>query len=83
MKGVAVDRHNRVFVTDAAFSNVQVFDAEGRLLMFFSSLGYGEGQLLQPLGITATPQGDILVADRYNRRIQVFRVLDDGTFREP
>ena len=34
-KGVAVDRMGRVYVVDAAFERVQVFDDQGRLLMYF------------------------------------------------
>jgi len=34
-KGVAVDRMGRVYVVDAAFERVQVFDDQGNLLMFF------------------------------------------------
>jgi hypothetical protein len=34
-KGVAVDRMSRVYVVDAAYDRVQVFDDNGNLLMFF------------------------------------------------
>ena len=34
-KGVAVDRDGRIFVVDAANQNIQIFDKEGHLLMWF------------------------------------------------
>jgi hypothetical protein len=34
-KGVAVDREGRVYVVDAAAQVIQIFDAGGRLLLFF------------------------------------------------
>lgn len=34
-KGAAVDREGHLLVVDAAFNNVQMFNREGRLLMFF------------------------------------------------
>jgi DNA-binding beta-propeller fold protein YncE len=48
---VAVDAQGRVYVVDAAFENVQVFDAEGRLLMFFGGPGHNPGDLGLPAGI--------------------------------
>ncbi len=39
-KGLTVDRAGNLYVVDAAFENVQVFDGEGRLLMFFGGGPY-------------------------------------------
>ena len=49
-KGVAVDREGRVYVSDAAFQNVQVFEDNGRLLMAFGQPKQGEGMSL-PAGV--------------------------------
>jgi hypothetical protein len=38
-KGLAVDREGRLYVVDAAAQVVQIFDAEGRLLLFFGEPG--------------------------------------------
>ncbi len=38
-KGVAVDRAGRIYVTDAAFENIQVFSDDGKLLLFFGEPG--------------------------------------------
>ena len=50
-KGIALDRAGRMYVGDAAFENVQVFDAEGRLLLFFGQPGDKREGLNLPAGI--------------------------------
>lgn len=49
-KGVAVDREGRIYVVDAAIENVQIFDAEGNLLLGFPNPG-GPASLVLPAGI--------------------------------
>ena len=34
-KGIAVDRESNLYVVDAGFENTQIFNSEGRVLMFF------------------------------------------------
>ena len=51
-KGVAVDREGITYVVDAAVQVVQMFDAQGRLLMFFGQPGAStRGQLLLPASV--------------------------------
>lgn len=38
-KGIALDRDGRMYVVDAAFENVQLFNKAGKLLMFFGGPG--------------------------------------------
>ncbi len=47
-KGVAVARDGTVYVVDAAFENVQVFDSTGRLLLFFGGSYRGPGDMWLP-----------------------------------
>jgi sugar lactone lactonase YvrE len=51
-KGLAVDREGRVYVLDAAFENVQVFNRKGKLLMFFASTGPQPQDLVSPASIS-------------------------------
>jgi DNA-binding beta-propeller fold protein YncE len=51
-KGIAVDRAGRVYVGDAAFQNVQIFDDRGRVLMAFGQPADGSpGGLNLPAGV--------------------------------
>jgi sugar lactone lactonase YvrE len=47
-KGIAVDRDGRLFVVDAAFENVQIFNPDGELLMFFGGPYQGPGNMWLP-----------------------------------
>jgi DNA-binding beta-propeller fold protein YncE len=48
-KGVAVDRQGITYVVDAATQVVQLFDTEGRLLLFFAQAGAStQGQVILP-----------------------------------
>lgn len=51
-KGIAVDRDENLFVVDAAFQNVQVFNNEGELLMFFGGPYEGPGTMWLPAQVT-------------------------------
>ncbi len=56
-KGVAVDREDNLFVVDAAFENVQIFDKNNRLLMHFGGTYTGPGFMSLPIGITINYEG--------------------------
>jgi hypothetical protein len=62
-------------VSDAAFSNFQVFNPEGKLLMFVGDLGPAPGQFWLPAGLYIDKEDRIYVADQFNLRVQVFRYL--------
>jgi DNA-binding beta-propeller fold protein YncE len=72
-KGIALDSDGNVYVVDALFETVQVFDSEGRLLYYFDSTGSEEENFVLPSGIYIGPRDRIYVADSYNQRVQVFR----------
>ena len=38
-KGIALDKNSRFYVVDAGFENVQLFNKEGKLLLFFGGAG--------------------------------------------
>jgi sugar lactone lactonase YvrE len=76
-KGVAVDRSGHVYVVDALFGNVQIFDQEGQLLLFFGTTGeLDPGSFCLPNGIFIDHQDRIYVADTYHGRIQIFQYLE-------
>jgi DNA-binding beta-propeller fold protein YncE len=75
-KGLAFDaRTGLLFVVDAMFEVVQAFTPEGKLAFAFGTSGEAPGQFRLPSGILALDDGLLLVADPYNGRIQVFRIL--------
>jgi sugar lactone lactonase YvrE len=47
-RGIGIDREDRLYAVDASFNNVQIFNSQGQLLMFFGSGERGPGTLLLP-----------------------------------
>ena len=75
-RGVAVNQRGEVVVTEA--SCVTVFSPSGAKLRSFGTLGSHRGQFDYPYGVTVDDEGNILVADHNNHRIQKFTA--DGKF---
>ena len=74
-KGVAVDSDGNIYVVDALFDNVQIFDRESRLLMAFGRPGNGYGEFWLPTGIFIDQNDRIYVSYSYNKRVQIFQYL--------
>lgn len=62
---------DRVYVADAQDCAVKVFARDGRFLRSFGRKGRGPGELSFPSGVDAAA-GFVYVADKLNRRVQVF-----------
>ena len=65
-------RSRHIYVVDAQFENVQIFDENGRLLMAFGQEGSEPGSFSLPAGLAIDNQDRIWVAEPGNRRLQVF-----------
>jgi hypothetical protein len=76
---VAIGPDGDIFVSDG-YGNCRIhhFSSSGKLLSSWGEIGSGPGQFMIPHGICLTPDGRLLVADRENERIQVFRT--DGGY---
>jgi len=75
-KGITVDRWGNVYVVDAAFGNVQIFDPDGRLLMFIGARGNQDrpGAFMLPAGVDIDEaDGRLYLVDQFFRKVEVFR----------
>jgi DNA-binding beta-propeller fold protein YncE len=70
--GMDVDGSGRVAVTDVKNHQVLLFDTYLEIELVFGSYGGYPGQLNSPEGISFTKNGDLLVTDSGNRRLQCF-----------
>jgi DNA-binding beta-propeller fold protein YncE len=76
-KGVAVDPEGHVIVVEALYGALEFFSPQGELLLSVGSSGSGPGQFWLPAGLCMDPEERLLfVADSYNSRVQVFRLLE-------
>jgi sugar lactone lactonase YvrE len=80
---VAWDGDGNIFVADghgsAGNARIAKFDKNGRFVKTWGSYGSGEGQFNTPHAIAVDAKGTVYVADRGNKRIQVFD--GDGNFK--
>lgn len=76
-KGIDIDSRGHIFVADAIFSRVQIFDRHGQFLLAFGSPGHGRGDMWLPAGIFVA-QNRIFVADSHNKRVLVYEYVGDG-----
>lgn len=78
---IAIRQDGSFYVSDGYVnSRVALFDRNGRFLSEWGKKGAAESQFSNPHGLTFAPNGDVLVADRENSRIQVFDGA--GTFKK-
>lgn len=70
---VTWDAAGNIYISDGYINaRVAKYDANGDWVKSFGEPGAGPGQLNTPHSIASDAKGDIYVADRGNRRIQVF-----------
>jgi len=73
-----VGKDGTAYVLDMKDNRVKVFDVRGKFLRAFGKKGQGPGELNQPVGLTITPENEILVEDVLNQRLALFTL--DGKF---
>lgn len=78
---VAAAVNGSLYLVDGGNNRIVVVDKEGAVALTFGSSGNGDGELDGPVGIGVDGSGRVHVADRGNRRIQVFAA--DGTYLYP
>jgi DNA-binding beta-propeller fold protein YncE len=61
--GLAIDGGGRVFIADAHYSRVIVFDLEGRELGRFGRSGTGPGEFLFPTDVVIDEQGYVYISE--------------------
>ena len=70
--GVAVDSSGNLYVADTFNNRIQKFDAHGKFITKWGSMGTDEGEFMEPYGIAVDSSGNLYVADTFNNRIQKF-----------
>ena len=73
-----MDSEGHIYVVDAAFNNFQIFDEEGKLLLWVGNPGSRPGEFYLPSGMYIDREDRIYVTDTFNRRVQVFQYLKEN-----
>ncbi len=75
-RGISVDEKNKlIFVVDYMRQIVQLMDIKGKFLTEFGGYGNFPGYFNYPTSITVDNDGYIYVADMFNSRVQVFKII--------
>ncbi|MFH0794019.1 MAG: 6-bladed beta-propeller, partial [bacterium] len=78
-KGVALDSEGNTIVAEGLYGALEFFDPNGQLLLNLGASGHGPGEFWLPAGLLFdTEQRLLFVADSYNNRVQVFRMLQES-----
>ncbi len=76
--GIVVEPGGGLLLADRHGHRILAFDGAGRLAGAGSGQGWEPGRLLFPAGMTRLADGRLVVADRGNGRVQIFRRLTSG-----
>ena len=70
--GIGVAKDGRVVVSESESDCVSVFRETGELLQYFGGSGSNEGQFCRPHHVFVDESDRVFIADKENRRIQIF-----------
>ncbi len=77
--GIAIDdERDRVYCSDEWTNTISVFDSSGKFIEKWGATGSADGELLRPAGIAVEKNGNVIVVDSGNNRLQVFSL--EGKF---
>lgn len=78
-RSIALDQQNNVYVSDAQFGNVQIFNSDGQLLMPLGRLSQQDlpGQFSLITGITLDSRNHLYVLDQYMKNMEVYKKLSE------
>ncbi|MFX0198931.1 MAG: 6-bladed beta-propeller [Candidatus Hodarchaeota archaeon] len=74
---VVVDNSERIFVSDFRNVHIRVFDRFGNYVTTIGRKGQGPGEFGQITNIQITPRDELMVHDRYTRRLSFFSLDGD------
>ncbi len=76
---ITLDERGRLYVVDGTNSEIVVLDAKtGKLIKTIGEIGHQDGRFYYPDGIYYGEGGYIAVADKFNDRVEIFRVPVPG-----
>ena len=79
IRSVVVDKQERIYVSDfdGNVAHIKVFDKAGNYVMTIGRKGEGPGEFLYPTFIKITPENELMVYDRFTRKLIFFSLEGD------
>lgn len=75
--GLAVDTHNRIFISDTNHHRIVICTPEGSFITSIGTEGDGLDQLKRPCGLDVSPDGILVVTEPGNKRLHLFGLMKD------
>lgn len=80
-KCLAVDeRKKALYVVDYMRHTILIFDLGGKFMYEFGGMGTGPGWFQYPVGLALNKNGNLIVADLFNQRVQILDVKFEYKF---
>lgn len=71
---IALDDSGHLYVVDGLSSEITLLNIKGERLDTIGDIGHDDGFFYYPAGVTYAGSGKLVLADKYNDRVQVFQV---------
>jgi len=71
---IALSDNGHLFVVDGLNSEIVVLNTKGEVIETIGDIGHDDGFFYYPAGIAYAGQGKLVLADKFNDRVQVFQV---------
>ncbi|MBI4826008.1 MAG: NHL repeat-containing protein [Nitrospirae bacterium] len=73
-RAAAIDnKRGWIYVLDYMRHTVNTYDKNGNLIFEFGGLGLSDGWFWHPTDISVSKEGDVIVTDLFNHRVQIFK----------
>ncbi len=80
-KSLVVDEMKKaLYVVDYMRHTILIFDLGGKFMYEFGGMGTGPGWFQYPVGLALNRQGNLIVADLFNQRVQILNVKFEYQF---
>lgn len=80
-KSMAIDEKKKaLYVVDYMRHTILIYDLGGTFMYEFGGMGAGPGWFQYPIDLALTKEGNLIVADLFNQRVQILNIDFDYTF---
>lgn len=77
---VVDEKKKALYVVDYMRHTILIFDLGGKFMYEFGGMGTGPGWFQYPIGLALNKQGNLIVADLFNQRVQILNVKFEYQF---